>query len=110
MTGTADTPIAFSLIAFTIALTSARVVLIYVSAAFANSLFVAIVFHAAHNVMIFSFFAQIVDVNSSKYPLAPYFVSESGVLTATLYAMLAATMVRLSGEQRIVNKAHKKTQ
>jgi cytochrome b561 len=60
----------------------------------AGSHWAGIVFHAAHNVMVYSYWAALPDTDGTRFPFARFMHAESGVTVVILYAAAAFAIVR----------------
>lgn len=70
-----------------------RFVNVYVTLG-AGSHWAGIVFHAAHNVMVYSYWAALPDTDGERFPMARFMHAESGITVVILYAAAAFAIVR----------------
>jgi len=108
--GTVDTPLSFGFTMWIPRIIGTRFVQIYATLR-SGSYWAAIIFHAAHNVMVFSYWARLPDYDPKRYPLARFMHAESGIPVVIMYvvAMIAIVMIGWRRhELKMMKRVHSK--
>jgi len=84
----------YGLLLWTPRIIATRFVLVFLCLS-AGSFWAGILFHAAHNVMIYSFWAVLPDTDGAMWPFARYMHAESGITVAVGYVLAAFLCVRV---------------
>ncbi len=77
---------------FTVTLVSLRFLVVWCLSR-SDSGWSALVLHSAHNLFLFSFFAQLPDDQPDLYPQARFVIGEAGWIAALLYTAVAAAVL-----------------
>ena len=91
--GLLSTPFVYGFITFTLSTTFSRVIMVRLLF-WSDDLWSQCVYHAAHNVMVFNFFAQLPETRSDEFPHAGLFIAEAGVPVNAIYIAVAAWTIK----------------
>ena len=91
--GLLSTPFLYGFITFTLSTTCSRVIMVRLLL-WSDDLWSQCVYHAAHNVMVFNFFAQLPEVRADEFPYAGLFIAEAGVPVVLCYLAVAAWTIK----------------
>jgi len=92
--GTADTPLAYGFFMWVPRIIATRFVIVYFCIS-CGSFWGAVVYHAVHNVMVYSYWAILPDADGQRYPFARYMHAESGITIVVAYILTAAIIVHV---------------
>ena len=91
--GLLSTPWLYGFVMFTLSTTFSRVIMVRLLM-WSDDLWSQCVYHAAHNVMVFNFFAQLPETNEQLFPYAGLWVAEAGVPVVVLYMAVAGWTIK----------------
>ena len=91
--GLLSTPFAYGFVTFTLSTTFSRVIMVRLLF-WSDDLWSQCVYHAAHNVMVFNFFAQLPETRVDEFPHAGLFIAEAGVPVNAIYIAVAAWTIK----------------
>ena len=91
--GLLSTPWLYGFIMFTLSTTFSRVIMVRLLM-WSDDLWSQCVYHAAHNVMVFNFFAQLPEVGEAMFPYAGLWIAEAGVPVVVIYMAVAGWTIK----------------
>ena len=91
--GLLSTPWAYGFVMFTLSTTFSRVIMVRLLM-WSDDLWSQCVYHAAHNVMVFNFFAQLPETSEALFPYAGLWIAEAGVPVVVIYMSVAMWTIK----------------
>ena len=91
--GLLSTPWLYGFVMFTLSTTFSRVIMVRLLM-WSDDLWSQCVYHAAHNVMVFNFFAQLPETSESLFPYAGLWIAEAGVPVVVIYMAVAGWTIK----------------
>ncbi len=91
--GLLSTPWLYGFVMFTLSTTFSRVIMVRLLM-WSDDLWSQCVYHAAHNVMVFNFFAQLPETSVQLFPYAGLWIAEAGVPVVVIYMAVAAWTIK----------------